>query len=157
MTIRPIDQADRKEADAFIVRQWYTLQMAVHGERIDLGSADGFYTCEGDEITGLITYRVSGKEMEILSLDSLHERRGTGTALLNTAIEKARNTGLERIMLITTNDNLPALRFYQKRGFDLVRIRRNALEQARKIKPEIPLTGLDGIPLRHEIELELIL
>ena len=157
MMIRPIDQTGRKRIDAFIVQQWYTMQMVVHGERIDLGSADGFYTCDGDEITGLITYRVNGKEMEILSLDSLHEHRGTGTALLNAATEKAREIGLERIMLITTNDNLPALRFYQKRGFDLVRIRRNALEQARKMKPEIPPAGMDGIPLKHEIELELIL
>ena len=157
MKIRPIDQADRGRVDAFIVRQWYTTQMVVHGQVFDLGSADGFYICDGDEITGLITYRVSGKEMEILSLDSLRERRGTGTLLLNAAIGKARDSGLERIMLITTNDNLPALRFYQKRGFDLVRIHRNALEQARKIKPEIPLTGMDSIPLRHEIELEMML
>ena len=157
MMIQPIDQTDRKKIDDFIVRQWYTMQMAVHGESIDLGSADGFYTCDGEEIAGLITFRVSGKGMEILSLDSVCEHRGTGTALLNTAIEKARNTGLDRIMLITTNDNLPALRFYQKRGFDLVQVRRNALEQARKIKPEIPLIGMDGIPLKHEIELELIL
>ena len=99
----------------------------------------------------------SRKEMEILSLDSLHEYKGIGTLLLNAAIGKARDSGLERIMLITTNDNLPALRFYQKRGFDLVQIRRNALEQARKIKPEIPLIGMDGIPIKHEIELELIL
>ena len=61
MMIRPIDQTDRKQVDAFIVQQWYTLQMVVHGERIDLGSADGFYACDGDEITGLVTYRVSGK------------------------------------------------------------------------------------------------
>ena len=157
MMIRPIDQTDRKQVDAFIVRQWYTMHMVVHGERIDLGSAEGFCACDGDAITGLITFRVRGKEMEILSLDSLHEHRGTGTALLNAATEKARNSGLERIMLITTNDNLSALRFYQKRGFDLVQIRRNALEQARKIKPEIPLIGMYGIPLKHEIELELIL
>ena len=156
MMIRPIDQTDRERIDAFIVQQWYTMQMVVHGGTFDLGVADGFYSCDGDEITGLITFRVSGKEMEILSLDSLHEHRGTGTSLLNAATGEARDRGLERIMLITTNDNLPALRFYQKRGFDLVRIHRNMLEQARKIKPEIPLIGMDGIPLKHEIELEMI-
>ena len=157
MIIKPIDQADRKQIDAFIIQKWYTMQMVVHGETFDLGSADGFYTCDGDEITGLVTFSVRGKEMEILSLDSLHEHRGIGTMLLNAAIEKARNLDLKRIMLITTNDNLSALRFYQKRGFDMIRLHRNALEQARRIKPEIPLTGTDGIPLRHEIELELIL
>lgn len=155
--IRPINQADREQINAFIVQHWYTMQMVVHGESVDLGIADGFYSSEENEITGLITFRLSEKEMEILSLDSLHENQGTGSALLSAAIEKAKNVRLERIVLITTNDNLSALRFYQKRGFDLLRIHRNALDLARRIKPEIPLFGMDGIPLKHEIELEFIL
>lgn len=157
MDIRRIDQTNRKQIDAFIVRQWYTLQMIVHGESIDLGTADGFYACDGDEIIGLITWKQFGKEIEILSLDSLLEAHGIGTALLNEVIREAKEIGVEKIRLITTNDNLPALRFYQKRGFDMVHIYRNALEQARKIKPEIPLIGMDGIPLKHEIELNFML
>ncbi len=157
MDIRRIDQASRERINAFIVRQWYTMQMVVHGESIDLGNAEGYYACEDNEIIGLITYRIIGKEMEILSLDSLREGRGIGTGLLDTAVAKAKESGLHRIMLVTTNDNLAALRFYQKRGFDMFRLCRNALDQARKIKPEIPLTGMDGIPLKHEIELEMIL
>ena len=157
MDIRRIDQTNRKQIDAFIVRQWYTLQMVVHGESIDLGTADGFYACDGDEIIGLIAWKQFGKEIVILSLDSLLEAHGIGTALLNEVIREAKAIGVEKIRLITTNDNLPALRFYQKRGFDMVHIYRNALEQARKIKPEIPLIGMDGIPLKHEIELNLML
>ncbi len=157
MDIRWIDPASRERINALIVRQWYTMQMVVHGESIDLGSADGYYACEGDEIVGLITYRTAGNEMEILSLDSFQEGRGIGTGLLETVVAEARETGIRRIMLVTTNDNLAALRFYQKRGFDMCRFCRNALDQARKIKPEIPLTGMDGIPLKHEIELEMVL
>ena len=156
MEIRQIDQQDRKLINAFIIRQWYTMQMVVHGESIDLGTADGFYAWD-DGIIGLITCRRLGEEMEILSLDSLHERQGIGTALLDRVIGQAKETGAGRIKLITTNDNLSALRFYQKRGFDIIQIYRNALDQARKIKPEIPLIGMDGIPLKHEIELEMLL
>ena len=54
-----------------------------------------------------------------------------------------------------TNDNTAALRFYQKYGFALVAVHRNAIEQDRLLKPEIPFTGNDGIPLRDEIELEI--
>ena len=157
MDIRWIDPASRERINALIVRQWYTMQMVVHGESIDLGSADGYYACEGDEIVGLITYRTAWNEMEILSLDSFQEGRGIGTGLLETVVAEARETGIRRIMLVTTNDNFAALRFYQKRGFDMCRFCRNALDQARKIKPEIPLTGMDGIPLKHEIELEMVL
>lgn len=157
MEILRIDQTDREAIDAFIIRQWYTLEMVARGERVDLGGADGWYAREGDGIVGLITCRVMGDEMEILSLDSLRENRGVGTALLEAAVRAARDAGLKRVTLITTNDNLRALRFYQRRGFDMVRLYRNALEQARRLKPEIPLVGMDDIPLRHEIELERML
>ncbi len=64
------------------------------------------------------------------------------------------NTG-GRLVVVTTNDNLNALRFYQKRGFILVQLRPNALARSRQLKPQIPLVGMDGIPLRDEIELEM--
>lgn len=155
MEIKRIDQADRAYVDEFILQQWYTMEMVVHGERIDLGSAEGRIACEEGEIVGLITYRVSGDEMEILSLDSLKENRGIGSRLLGEAVEEARRAGCARVMLITTNDNLHALGFYQKRGFDMVRIYRNAVDESRKIKPEIPLIGDHGIPIKHEIEMEM--
>ena len=131
--------------------------MSVHGENIDLGTADGFLACEGDEIIGLITYRLRQNELEILSLDSIRENNGIGTALLNEVLKKAKETGVVRVFLTTTNDNLNALRFFQKRGFDMIRLYHNAVERARRIKPEIPSTGMHGISLKHEIELEIIL
>jgi len=54
-----------------------------------------------------------------------------------------------------TNDNTHALRFYQKQGFHLHALRVNALAESRKLKPEIPEVGNDGIPLRDEIELSM--
>ena len=155
--IQKIDKTNRDRVNAFIIQHWFTLQMAVHGESIDLGTAEGFFACEGDEIIGLITYRLRQNELEILSLDSIREKNGIGTALLNEVLKKARETGVMRVFLITTNDNLNALRFYQKRGFDMIRLYHNAVVRARKIKPEIPLTGMQGISLKHEIELEIVL
>ena len=58
---------------------------------------------------------------------------------------------------MTTNDNLKAIGFYQKRGFDMTRLHYKSVEKSRKIKPEIPLIGDYGIPLRHELEFEYVL
>ena len=157
MEICKITQNDRSRINAFITEHWFTTIMAVHGECIDLGTADGLYMLENGEITGLVTYRFVRSEMEILSLDSIYENRGIGSVLLNAAVHTAKELRCTRIMLITTNDNLNALWFYQKRGFDMVRFYRNAVTEARAVKPEIPLTGDNGIPLKHEIELEMIL
>jgi ribosomal protein S18 acetylase RimI-like enzyme len=69
--------------------------------------------------------------------------------------EVATAAGCRRLWLITTNDNLDALRFYQRRGFELVAVHRDFREVARRLKPSIPLEGNFGIPIRDEIELEL--
>jgi len=88
--------------------------------------------------------------------DSARPGRGVGTALIVAAEEVAQRAGCRRLWLITTNDNTHALRFYQKRGFVLAALHRNAVAASRARKPEIPLTGNDGIPIRDEIELEKV-
>jgi len=89
-------------------------------------------------------------------LDSLSENRGIGTRLLEEVIKISRNNGCNRVWLITSNDNTNAMRFYQKRGFEFKEVYINAIEDARKIKPQIPIVGYDNIPIKHEIEMELI-
>jgi DNA-3-methyladenine glycosylase I len=96
-----------------------------------------------------------GAGCEIVTLDSMNAGAGVGSALIETVRETARQSGCQRLWLVTTNDNLNALRFYQKRGLRLVALRPNAIEESRRIKPQIPLIGNDGIPLRDEIELEI--
>jgi len=72
-------------------------------------------------------------------------------------VDEARSRGCKRLWLITTNDNQKAVRFYRNRGFQLAAIHKNALDETRKLKPGLPETGIDGIPLKDEIELELLL
>ncbi len=110
---------------------------------------------EKDNLIGLITYHIAGKECEITTMNSEAEGKGVGSSLVeavkNTAIQK----GCTRLWLITTNDNTRALHFWQKRGFRIAAVHINAVEKSRQLKPEIPLTGDDGIPIRDEIELEM--
>jgi len=107
------------------------------------------------EVKGIITYNIENNECEIVSLDSLCENVGIGSALINQVVNEAKINGCRRVWLITTNDNTHAIRYYQKRGFDMVAIHRNAVKESRKIKPQIPMTGFDGIPILHEIEFEM--
>jgi GNAT superfamily N-acetyltransferase len=106
-------------------------------------------------VLGLLTYRIENDECEVVSLDSLAEGQGIGTALLSAARATAEHAGCRRLWLITTNDNLAAVRFYQKRGFVLKAVHRDAIAASRRLKPTISLLGIDGIPIRDEIELEL--
>jgi ribosomal protein S18 acetylase RimI-like enzyme len=109
------------------------------------------------ERQGLLTYRLEGGECEVVTLDSLAEGIGVGTRLLEAARGAAENAGCRRLWLVTTNDNLQALGFYQRRGYRLAALHRDALEVSRRLKPEISEIGHAGIPLRDEIELEIVL
>jgi GNAT superfamily N-acetyltransferase len=117
----------------------------------------GFIALDGIEWVGAVTFTFTDVECEIISLDSLRENEGIGTALVNAVIEEARQLNCCRIFGVTTNENLRALGFHEKRGFSLSALRPGVMEESRKIKPSIPLIGENNIPLRDEIELEMIL
>ena len=155
MKCEKINSLNRDLVNAFIKQHWYTTTMIIRGKEIDMTKADGFYFRDGKTIIGLITYIVYNNILEIISLDSLRENQGIGNELVETVIHEAKERNLQKIVLITTNDNINAIRFYQKRGFDMVHLFRNAMDISRKLKPEIPLIGENSIPLRHEIEFEL--
>ncbi|WP_346886554.1 GNAT family N-acetyltransferase [Clostridium sp. UBA4395] len=155
MDIKTISSENRKQINNFIRSHWFSTVMVVRGELFDMTILDGFVVYEGEKIIGLVTYKISGTECEIMSLDSLMERQGIGTALINKVIEAARENKCMKIKLITTNDNINALRFYQKLGFDMAKLYHNALDISRKFKPTIPLIGDFDIPVKHEIEFEM--
>ncbi|MBI5351913.1 MAG: GNAT family N-acetyltransferase [Chloroflexi bacterium] len=134
--------------------QWGADFIVVHDQIIQYDEVDGFIF---DDWLGVITFMIQGEECEIISLDSLNEGKGIGTALINEILSEAKEKKCRRVFLIATNDNLHALGFYQRRGFELTALHRGAITKARKIKPSIPLMGQNNIPLRDEIELELIL
>lgn len=114
----------------------------------------GFIVEKEGNIIGLITYTFKNGDCEIVSLDSVVEDQGIGTKLIEMVLVEAREQNCRRVWLITTNDNIRAIRFYQKRGFQLIAVYPDEVTRSRKIKPEIPLLGDDGIPLRDELEFE---
>ena len=147
----------RQWATDLVREHWGSSEIVTRGKIHDASRLPGFIAVIQGEPLGLVTYRIHDDQCEMVSLDSLMEGVGIGSALVDAVAGKARSQGCRRLWLITTNDNLDALHFYQKRGFHLVAVHRNALEETRRLKPSLPLIGIDGIALRDEIELEILL
>jgi GNAT superfamily N-acetyltransferase len=131
--------------------------IVVHQDLYYPAELPGFIAWQNEHITGLVTYHFEDNAVELLTLNSLIPDQGMGTALIEAVKIAARSFAARRLWLVTTNDNLNALRFYQKRGFHLTALYPGAVSLAREIKPAIPLTGDFDIPIRDEIELEMIL
>ena len=154
--IEPSGHDNKSWVKEFMIQRWGAEFIVAHGEIYYPDKLPGFAAIQEDQKVGVVTYTIVGRDCEIVSLDSKRPSLGIGSALIDAVKAIALQGRCKRIWLTTTNDNLNALRFYQKRGFVLVKIHRNAVEIARKHK-HIPLTSADGIPILDEIELEIIL
>jgi ribosomal protein S18 acetylase RimI-like enzyme len=156
-TVRELTPEDKPFVQSVLRRYWASLVQVSRGRKHQADELPGFAAMRQGEAVGLLTYDIQGDECEVVTHNSLAGHGGIGSCLLAAVRAKAREAECHRLWLVTTNDNTPALRFYQRRDFDLVAIHRNAVKEARKLKPEIPDVGMDGIHIRHEIEMEYVL
>jgi ribosomal protein S18 acetylase RimI-like enzyme len=155
ITTRPIGDDDRAWLVGVVVDDWGADRVVAGGRMTEpLSTLSGFVAERGGERVGYALVRHERDELEVVAIASAVERIGIGTALLRAVEGEAVGAGCTRAWLVTTNDNLGALRFYQRRGWRLAALRRDGVTEARSLKPEIPETGAYGIPLRDELELE---
>ena len=156
-TIRTINPADKTWISRTLTKHWGAPAVVSRGVIHQANLLPGFIAIFRGNPSGLVTYHIRSNHCEIVTLDSLVTGIGIGKALLDAVCQTAQALECRRVWLITTNDNMPAIRYYQKKGFRLVAVYPNAIQHSRKLKPCIPKVGLDGIPIRDEIEFEKIL
>ncbi len=154
MQVRGAGPDDRPAVEAFLAVRG-SVRVARRGELVSALDHASLLAVGDDGIEGVLTYVVTGADCEILTLHAAQKTSGVGTALVSAVRELACDAGCTRLWVLTTNDNLDALRFYQRRGFRLSAVRPGAVDVARaELKPEIPLVGDYGIAIRDEIELD---
>ncbi|MBN1512205.1 MAG: GNAT family N-acetyltransferase [Phycisphaerae bacterium] len=157
MERRAVQDEDRPAIAEFIERHWHSRKIVTRGTAYYPHEERGFIEWRDGRIAGLLTFVVHGDSMELLTLNAVPSGHGIGTAMTLMAVDWARANNLRRIWLITTNDNLRAIGFYQRLGFRMTQIHIGAVDKARMIKPEIPEVGEGGIPIHDEVVLELTL
>jgi ribosomal protein S18 acetylase RimI-like enzyme len=152
--VRAMDESDESWAASWMDGEHGGRWQARKGELIDALSLPGLVAERDGERAGVLFYRREGSDCELFFIAAKRQHQGVGSALLDELIQQLENCN--RIWLVTTNDNLDALRFYQRRGFRFVSLRAGAVDETRRtIKPLLPGTGAYGIPIRDEFELEL--
>lgn len=161
--VRPATESDRSQLESLQTETWGEAVVAANGRLYDLRDFPTLIALDAEgRIVGALAYEITGDansddmtggEMEVVSIEASVRHGGVGTRLLDAATEIALAANLRRLWLITTNDNIDALRFYQRRGLRLQELRPGAVNRSRRLKPGIPMTGEYGIPIRDEIVL----
>jgi GNAT superfamily N-acetyltransferase len=154
LKIKKIRNSDLNTVFEIVTRLWGDTILVVHGDVFRIAELSGLKAVLEDHIVGILHYQIRDQECEVLTLASLVEGQGIGSALLVAIETNARTAGCKKLSLITTNDNLHALGFYQRRGFHLAALYPGQVTRAREIKPSIPLVGDHNIPIRDELKLE---
>jgi len=139
-----------------MLERWGDETAVGHGLVWRPAELDAFVAQDDDGTrVGVLTYDAREDALEIVTIDAFRPREGIGTALMLAAIERAHDAAAQRVVVMTTNDNEPAIAFYEHLGFRVTEVREGAIEEARAIKPSIPPTGVGGTPITDEVLLEL--
>lgn len=147
---------DSKWLNELMEKSWGGLPLVIRGKKYYPSALDGIIAENERGIAGFLFYEMRDRDCEIIVFEIFDKFKGTGTAILNKLKEIAKNKKCYRLYLMTTNDNLDALRFYQRRGFTICEIHVDSVKISRKIKPTIGMIGNHGIPVRDEIDLEFL-
>jgi ribosomal protein S18 acetylase RimI-like enzyme len=128
--------------------------VARRGELVSPVTSAAIVGYDTGAVAGVLTYDIADAACEVRTLHVARQWHGLGSRLIDEVAGIARRAGCRTLWLVTTNDNVDALRFYQRRGFRLSAVRCGAVDEARRtIKPQIPALGNYGIPIRDELEL----
>jgi GNAT superfamily N-acetyltransferase len=157
LQVRPPTPAELPALHRMLADAWGAPTAVAHGTVYRLAELPALVAVHAGQLCGAVTLSQAGRSCQLVSVNAFRPRHGVGTALVERAARQAAADGCGVLRCTTTNDNLDALRFYQRRGFRLIRIRPGAVEAARLIKPQIPAIGQYGIPLRDELDLERVL
>jgi ribosomal protein S18 acetylase RimI-like enzyme len=157
IVVREPDQTDRAWLEQQLGATWGSTTIVSRGQAHDVSRAPSLVALQRGDRVGIVTFRFEHEQCELLTLDAFRKREGIASALLAGVTRHALEHGCRRLWLITTNDNLDAMRFYQRRGMRLVAVHSGAVDEARRIKPAIPEVGEYGIALHDELEFELLL
>ena len=154
-TVRPLGDEDRGWVRDFVRERWGDEIVVGHGVVFHPSTLPGLVLADdrGDAV-GLLTYTIEGDACEVVTIDAVVEGLGYGSLLLDKVSDAAREAGCSRLWLVTTNDNVRAIRFYRARGFEVVAVREGAIDESRKLKPSVPLVNGAGVPIRDEIEMD---
>ena len=153
--IRRIAASDWGELLPLLTERWGAPFIIKHHTRFQLRGLPGLMAIRDDAVLGLLTWAHRDGEAELLTLDALTPGQGVGGSLLDAFMDGARPAGIRRVLTTVTNDQLTGMKLLQRRGFRIDAIRPGAVDAARKVKPQIPEVGEDGIALHDELDLSL--
>lgn len=150
--VRVATDDDRAGIAGLFLTDFGRSKLVAFGEEFQLETVPAIVAELDGDLAGALAYRLHGEMLQIVALatDPEWQRSGVGARLVDHAEAVARQAGLAHVTVTTTNDNLPALYFYQRRGYRLTEVVPDAISAT---GGQTGCEGFAGIPMRDEFHL----
>jgi ribosomal protein S18 acetylase RimI-like enzyme len=156
LTVRRASPGDYSRIEELALYFWDETVVDCFDRQYDVMACPAFLSCDGGGVVGAVPFAAeeAWNAIVVVMLNVLpdYQGRGGGRSLLDAVCEEARGRGLSRVLVATTNDDLPALALYQRNGFRITEIVAGRVAEHHGAGSE--LVGFAGIPVRDEVRLE---
>lgn len=136
----------------FVCRFWGEEIQETFNQHFEVTRLPMYVAKSGKDIIGFVSFSEYQDATLIVTLgvSPQYQGAGIGKALVKKIEAHAKRNAKKRIVLSTSNDDLPALAFYQSIGFQIYQVKPNVIaEKHGKI-----IRGICGLPVRDELRLQ---
>jgi ribosomal protein S18 acetylase RimI-like enzyme len=146
---------EKKVIQEFVKRFWGEEEQLTFDRKFAVASLPAYVAKVDNSIIGFISFAEVGDAMIIVALGVLPEYQsaGVGKSLVRKIEDDSKKLKKRKLMVSTSNDDLPALAFYQSNGFQIYEVKPNVIAE----KHGMILKGIGGLPIRDELRLQKLL
>lgn len=145
-------EKEKEKIRELVKRFWGEEEQLTFDTRFIVAELPAYASRTEEEIIGFASYAEAKDALIIVALGILpkHQGFGVGKSLVKNIEAEAKRLRKKKLLVSTSNDDLPALAFYQSLGFQIYEVKPNVIaEKHGKI-----LKGIGGLPVRDELRLQ---
>jgi len=149
-----LDQ-ERKKIREFVHRFWGEEEQLTFDRKFMVAELPAYTAKLENDIIGFISFTETDDAIMIVALGVMPQYQGCGVgrSLIEKIETEAKRRMKKKLLVSTSNDDLPALAFYQSLGFQIYMVKPNIIAE----KHGEVLKGIGGLPIRDELRLQKIL
>ena len=154
--VKRVSSGKEKDEIRALVRQfWGEEKQLTFDVEFNVAEQPGYVAKTGNKFVGFISLSENPDSLIIVALGVRPEYQGSGIgySLVKKAESEARKKRKKKLLVSTSNDDLPALGFYQSLGFRIFEVIPDVIAK----KHGMALSGIDGLLIRDELRLQKIL
>jgi ribosomal protein S18 acetylase RimI-like enzyme len=146
---------EKQKIREFVKRFWKEEEQLTFNRKFIVAELPAYLAKSGSDVIGFVSFAELRDAIIIVALGILpkYQNARVGKSLIEKVETEAKRLGKKKLLVSTSNDDLPALAFYQSLGFQIYEVKPNVIAE----KHGMVLKGIGGLPIRDEIRLQKLL